>query len=103
MGVGTAQSWRWGGVGGVGTAEAGSVLVLLLDEGLEVHHGVQLLGRVAQQTLQVAHEPVHIPAKIFRYRQKYFDIEEYNKMVLDLRKPTAFCLDGFACNKTFQL
>ena len=40
----------------------GSVLVLLLDEGLEVHHGVQLLGRVAQQTLQVAHEPVHIPA-----------------------------------------
>ena len=50
---------RWGGVG---TAEAGSVLVLLLDEGLEVHHGVQLLGRVAQQTLQVAHEPVHIPA-----------------------------------------
>ena len=56
------QSWRWGGVGGVGTAGAGSVLVLLLDEGLEVHHGVQLLGRVAQQTLQVAHEPVHIPA-----------------------------------------
>ena len=46
----------------MGTAEAGSVLVLLLDEGLEVHHGVQLLGRVAQQALQVAHEPVHVPA-----------------------------------------
>ena len=49
---------------GVGTAEAGagSVLVLLLDDGLEVHHGVQLLGGVAQQALQVAHEPVHVPA-----------------------------------------
>ena len=47
---------------GVGIAEAGSVLVLLLDDGLEVHHGVQLLGGVAQQTLQVAHEPVHVPA-----------------------------------------
>ena len=50
MGVGTAE------------AEAGSVLVLLLDDGLEVHHGVQLLGGVAQQALQVAHEPVHVPA-----------------------------------------
>ena len=47
---------------GIAEAEAGSVLVLLLDDGLEVHHGVQLLGGVAQQALQVAHEPVHVPA-----------------------------------------
>ena len=65
------QSCRWGGVG---TAGAGSVLVLLLDEGLEVHHGVQLLGRVAQQTLQVAHEPVHVPANSGDIRGRMDDL-----------------------------
>ena len=39
------------------------VLLLLLHEGLEVDHGVQLLRGVAQQGLEVTHEPVHVPGK----------------------------------------
>lgn len=40
-------------------AVCGSVLVLLLN--LEVHHLVNLLGRVAKESLEVTDEPVDIP------------------------------------------
>ena len=42
---------------GGGLKWEGLVVVLFLNEGLEIHHGVQLLGAVAQQGLQVADKP----------------------------------------------
>ena len=37
------------------------VIVLLLDQRLEVNHGVELLWCIAKQGLQIADEPVHVP------------------------------------------
>ena len=37
------------------------VIVLLLDQRLEVNHGVELLWGIAKQGLQIADEPVHVP------------------------------------------
>ena len=42
-------------------AEGFLVIVLLLDQRLEVNHGVELLWCVAKQGLQIADEPVHVP------------------------------------------
>ena len=39
------------------------MVIFFLDKGLEVDHGVELLRRVAQQRLEVAHEPVHVPVQ----------------------------------------
>ena len=62
------------------TRRLSSILLLLLavlvQQLAELHHAVQLVRRVAQQRLQVAHEPVHVPAKIFTYRQKYLYVEK---------------------------
>ena len=42
-------------------AEGFLVIVLLLDQRLEVNHGVEFLWGIAKQGLQIADEPVHVP------------------------------------------
>ena len=59
------------------------LLAVLVQQLAQLHHAVQLVRRVAQQRLQVTHEPVHVPAKIFCYRQKYSDIEKNISIDLD--------------------
>ena len=59
------------------------LLAVLVQQLAQLHHAVQLVRRVAQQRLQVTHEPVHVPAKIFTYRQKYLDLEKNIDIDLD--------------------
>ena len=59
----------------MGRGNVGLVIgVLLLDQGLEIHHGVQLLRGIAQKALQVAHEPVHVPANSGDIRGRMDDL-----------------------------
>ena len=40
-----------------------SMFIFLLDERLEVHHGVELLRCIAQQRLEITDKPVDVPTK----------------------------------------
>ena len=39
------------------------MFIFLLDERLEVHHGVELLRCIAQQRLEITDKPVDVPTK----------------------------------------
>ena len=38
------------------------MIIFLLDKGLKVDHGMELLWSVAKQALEITHESVHVPA-----------------------------------------